>query len=104
MDQIISAATSDSGIRPNPLRRGSARLNRNAGPACLMGPPLIQPFEQRRQLRCRQPHHHILQLRLVEFAIFEPLRIETYAGAVPSQKINLIRSGRLGPKRQRPRR
>src|SRR6476619_5433838 len=70
MDQTrpYSPPARDRGIRAESLRRGSAGLSRNAGPAHLVDAPPVETFEQRRQLRGRQPHHAVMHLRPAELA------------------------------------
>jgi len=59
--------------------------------AGIMHPPPIQPFQERLQLRCRQPHHTVGDGRPAELSVFQTLRQQAHAGAVAS----LTRSARL---------
>src|SRR5579864_7892240 len=52
----------------------SAWRRRYDGPFRLMDAPPIEAFEQRRELRCAQPHHAILDLRPAELTALQPLR------------------------------
>src|ERR1700729_2355693 len=50
----------------------------------------IQPLQQSRELRRREPHHSIAQGRPAERALFQPLDRQNQARAVPEQQFHPI--------------
>src|ERR1700735_4336244 len=50
----------------------------------------IQPLQQSRELRRREPHHSIAQRRPAERALFQPLDRQNQARAVPEQQFHPI--------------
>ena len=62
----------------------------------LANPAPIEPFEQRRELRRRQTHHAVLDLRPTELAVLQPLGEQAHAGSVPKHHLHPV--GAFGAK------
>ena len=62
---------------------------------CFMHKPPVEPLQQRRQLRRRQAHHTVLNLRPAEDSILEPLGEQAQTRSVPEHQLDPIRP--LGP-------
>src|SRR6202047_3540361 len=70
----------------------SARLRRRYRLAHLMHAPPVHAFQQRRQLRRRQSHYTILDLRPAEDTVLEPLGEQAQARAIPEHQLDPIRT------------
>ena len=55
----------------------------------------VQSFEQSLELSCRQSQDAVLHLRTAELAIFQSLRHQHLAGAIPEDQLHAVRP--LGP-------
>jgi hypothetical protein len=68
---------------PDSLRRRSARQLRRDRFLGLANAATIEPFDERRELRGRQSHHAVFDLRPAELALFEPFGEQADPRAVP---------------------
>jgi len=58
-----------------------------------MDAPPIQSFQQGRQLRGRQTHHAILDLRPAEDAVLQPLDEQAQTRTIPEDQLDAVRTG-----------
>src|SRR3954462_7008123 len=50
----------------------------------------IQPFEHGGELRCREPHHPVLDLGPAELALFQPLGHENHTRTIPEHELDPV--------------
>src|SRR5260370_29262243 len=65
----------------------STRRGRHDRPPRLMNTPPIEPLQQGLQLGCTEPHHPVAYRRPAQLAVFQALRDEHDAGAVPEDQL-----------------
>src|SRR5439155_5354616 len=85
-----AAAPCEHCNRTDSLCRRSAGLHRRRDLARGVNPSPIEPFQQCRELRSRQPHHPVLHVRPAELAILEPFGEQAHSRAVPIDQLHAV--------------
>src|SRR4051794_34669416 len=63
----------------------------------LMHPLPIQPFQKSGELRCREPHHTVLEPGPAECPLFETLGHENHPGPVPKHALDPVGTPHIIP-------